>query len=410
MTTALPRYRRGFVEACLDGAAPAARAWIDNVDEVTRDRVAKLAADVDRDAAYPHASLEALAELGVFGMVVPEDFGGLGFGDGVAMLAVETIAAACASTAAIIMFHAQVVRRVVRHGSERLRRDDLPRLASGEWRGASAWSEPGAGADKSGMTSRLHHDGADWTVKALKTYTTGLEGADIVHALVGSTASDGTVSPTFVRVAVAAPHVETVEIYNLLGLRGSSTGTIRIDNAPVTGSDLLGELGSGRRLMGDNHTSGLNPGVLALGIGRAAFDATRRFVAGNLPGISGLGQSQAVRFVLTDLEVELGAAYAYAAQAARYVAWGAPGVQLDCTRFKLHATTRVAECVARAAQLCGAPGMTSDLPVERHLRDAHAVVAMGPANHLVRDQVAHQILASPEERERNGHEQQRIHR
>lgn len=393
MTAPLPGYRRGFVEACLDGAPAAARAWVTDLEAVTGDRVAKLAPEVDRDATYPHASLDALAEIGAFGVAAPEEAGGLAFGNAVAALAVETVAAACASTAAIVMFHTQVVQRIVRHGSEAQRREDLPRLATGQWRGASAWSEPGAGADKRGMSSRLHHDRRDWTVAALKTFTTGLEGAGIVHALVGSTAPDGTLTPTFVRVVARQPQVETVEIYNLIGLRGSSTGTIRIDNAPVTGADLLGELGSGRRLMADNHTSGMNPGMLALGIGRAAFEAARRFVTGSFPGTSDLRQSQTLRFALADLEIELGAAYAYAAQAVRYTTAQAPDVHLECTRFKVHATARLAACAARVVQLCGAAGMTSGLPVERHLRDAQAVVAMGPANHLVREQVADQILA-----------------
>jgi alkylation response protein AidB-like acyl-CoA dehydrogenase len=397
MTSVVPAYRRGFVEACLDGAPVSARQWIEELEAVTNDRVAPRAAEVDRDAAYPREQLDALARIGIFGMTAPEAAGGLGFSDAVAVLAVETIAAACASTAAIIMFHTQVVRRVVRHGSERQRCDDLPRLATGEWRGVSAWSEAGAGADKSDMKSRLHSDHSDWTVAAHKTYTSGLEGANIIHALVGSTGPDGRVLPTFVRVAVAAPQVEILDICDLVGLRGSSTGSVRIDHAPVTHVDLLGGLGSGRRLMADNHASGLNPGVLALGIGRAAFDVARRYVTSDMLGRSGLSQSQAVRFALSELEVELGAAYAYAAQAVRYAAAGASDVHLDCIRFKLHATARLAECVARAAQLCGAVGMTSELPVERHLRDAQAAVAMGPTNHLIREQVAHQILTNPDE-------------
>jgi alkylation response protein AidB-like acyl-CoA dehydrogenase len=273
-------YRRGFVEACLERAPAAARTWIADLEAVAVSRVAPAAAALDRDAGYPQAPLAALGELGVFGVAAPESAGGLGFGDGVAALAVETIAAACASTAAIVMFHTQVVRRVVRHGTQRQRQDDLPRLASGEWRGVSAWAEPGAGADKGAIRSRLHHGAGDWRMTALKTFVTGLEGADLVHVLVGTATRDGAIAPTFVRLAARSPHVRTVDIYDLVGLRGSSTGTMRIDDAPVTGADLLGELGSGRRLMADNHTAMLNPGC-----SRSASAARRSRRRGGSSGI-----------------------------------------------------------------------------------------------------------------------------
>jgi alkylation response protein AidB-like acyl-CoA dehydrogenase len=145
--------------------------------------------------------------------------------------------------------------------------------------------------------------------------------------------------------------------------------------------------------------------VLSLGIGRAAFETTRRFVR-DLPAGADRHQPQVTRFALADFEVELGTVYACAAQAVRHGVAGGTDGHLECTRFKLHATTHLAAAVARAAQLFGADGMTSRWCIERLFRDAQAVTAMGPANHLIREQVAQQILAAREEEESHDAEHQ----
>lgn len=389
-------YRRGFYRSCLAMAPPEAAAWMCQVRDVAESVVARHAPLVDRERAYPHQSLAALREVGGFGVAAPVSAGGLGYGDGVAALMVETVAAACPTTAAILMFHTQVVRRVERYGSPEQQRRDLPRLAAGCCVGASAWTEPGAGADKSSLQTQLEGADGEWTVSGIKTYCTGLEGAGLVHVLLGAAAGDGPPSPTFVRVPTDAAGFRITEIYDLMGLRGSSTGSFQLEQVPVSTDDLVGGIGEGSRLMQANHETCMNPGLLALGVARAAYEEAKRAVSGEWEGMRESSGFQNTRFTLADLEVRLGSAYAYAAQTIDYMHEGAPRMHVECSKVKLQATTTAADITAAAMQLCGARGATAPWPVERHFRDARATLLMGPANEMLRERIAGQLLTEKE--------------
>jgi alkylation response protein AidB-like acyl-CoA dehydrogenase len=394
MTQSLPSYRRGFVEACLAKAPPGAVDWLGRLDDVLSRVVAPLAPTVDRERAYPFQSLGALKEIGAMGVAAPAEVGGLDFGDAIAAMVVETVAAACPSTAAILMFHTQVVRRVRQHGTPRQKQEDLPRLARGEWMGASAWSELGAGADKSRLSTHLQGEPGKWLAVGEKAYCTGLEGAGIIHVLLGAPAANGALAPTFVRVRTGGPAVDLSEVYDLMGLRASSTGTVRLSGVPVTEEDVVGGLGQGMALMRANHESLMNPGLLALGIARAAYEEVKRATTGGWPGMHETIDYQNTRFSLADMELQIGSAYAYAAQCIRDVNAGRPELNVECSKVKVLASTMAAHLTAASLQLAGARGFTTPWPLERFFRDARATLLMGPTNEIIKEQIAKQIVGS----------------
>lgn len=387
-------YRQPFIDACVESAPPDAQDWFEQLDDVTRTIIAPAAVEADRRSAYPAASVRALRAIGAFGVNAPRSAGGLGFGDGVAALAIETVATSCASTAAVLMFHLQVTRRVVQCGS-RSQRDDLPRLASGEWLSSSAWTEAGAGADKSRLATRVEGPMDRWTITGDKTYCTGLEGAALIHVLAGVAQPDGIVAPTFVRVVRNAPGVDTSETYDLLGLRGSSTGTVRLRSVPVRHEDIVGAIGDGMRLMDANHDVLVNPGLLALGLARAAYEESKLVARGLRPGTPDLTQYQHTRFVLAQLEVQLTAAYAHAAHAVRCAAAGRPDSRLECLKVKVHASKMAGDVTATALQLCGSRAYATQWPLERHFRDARATSSMGPSTEVINERIAGYLMREP---------------
>lgn len=390
---ALRPYRKGFVDACLAAAPRHAQDWLIELDEVAARVVAMNAPGVDRQSIYPAESVLALRSIGAFGVAASTASGGLGFGNAVAALAVETVAAACPSTAAILMFHTQVLHRLERFGNAAQRRDDLPRLASGEWLASSAWSELGAGADKAGMQTRLDGEPDRRVVNGEKHYCTGLEGAELVHVLLGAPTAEGALAPTFVRVRTREKGVDTRQIYDLMGLRGSSTGTVRLEDVAVEEEAIIGQIGSGMRLMQANHETLMNPGLLSLGIARAAYEEVKLAVTGGWEGMRATTDYQHTRFMLSELEVKLGAAYAYAAQTVNYMSAGMPELHVECSKVKMHASTTAAEVTSAAMQLAGSRAFTVGCPLERHFRDARATLLMGPTNELIKERIATHVMA-----------------
>jgi len=390
--SALPGWRRGFVEACLALVGAEGSDWYQGFCKRVTAEIAPQAAHVDASGSYPRDGVAVLRESGVFGAALPVAQGGLGFGPSIASLAVETVAAACPSTAAVLMFHLQVILRLVRFGSPRQQEETLPRLVRGEWMGASAWTEASSGADKSRLTTRLHQGPQGWRLDGAKTYCTGLEGAQVVHALVAVPDAAGAPVPSFIQVTTDTPGVAIEEIYPLLGMRGSSTGTIRFDDVVATPADLVGEVGGGRRMMANSHEVCVNPGLLALGIAAASYSELLASVTGANGSMVDSTGFQHTRLTLAGLEMQLGSAYAYAAQAVRYAASDITQKNLECLRSKVQASETATALTSGAMQLVGSRAFRSGHPLERHFRDARATSLMGPCTEVVKEQVAASIL------------------
>ena len=169
-------YRSGFVNRCLENITDEARIWYDQLEELCQSVVKRHAKEVDAKGIYPKESVNALKKFGAFSVSAPKEYGGLGFGPSVAALVVETVASVCPSTSAILMFHFQVVNRMLNFGNAKQKREDLPKLASGEWLGGSAWSELNAGADKTNTLTRLFGNSIHKKINGEKHFCTGLEG------------------------------------------------------------------------------------------------------------------------------------------------------------------------------------------------------------------------------------------
>jgi alkylation response protein AidB-like acyl-CoA dehydrogenase len=379
-----------FVGACLAGSPDNATAFLSRLDQVIADVVAPAATAVDQDAAHPRLSLDALTDIGVTGVLVPAEYGGLGYGSALAALVVERVAHACASTAAILMFHYQVVNRTLDFASPARREDDLVAFAKGAL-AASAWTEPGTTRDKGNLRTSLTDSGPGLVVDGAKTFCTGLRSAAVIDVLL-SARLDGAAGPTFVRVDSSNAGAEIAEVYPMLGLRGTGTGTLRLRSVPVTRADVLHGVGTGRTLMTRNHQAPLNPGLLALGIAAAAFDAARGLCAGQAPGVPARDGSPAVRAALAETAVQLEATYAYAAALIREMTAAPERAYVSAGKLKVQATRTAETVTRRLLPAVGSSGFLAAFPLERYLRDAQATALMGPANELCLDRVAADVL------------------
>jgi len=378
-------YRNDFVNTCLETAPEQALEWLHQLEDVTEQVIKPKASLVDAEGVYPKEAINALKEIGAFGVMAPKSYGGVEFGKAMAALAVETVASACPSTAAILMFHYQVLNRIMEFGSARQKEEHLPELASGRCLGGSAWSELEAGADKANIQTKLETTSDRRLINGEKNFCTGLEGLGIIHVLLGVPQNGHGIAPTFVSVKANAAGVKLIPMPKLMGLRGSSTGSVHLNDVAVMEGDIIDSIGAGMKLMRSNHEFLMNPGLIALGISRALYEEVKKAVTGKWVGMRDMTGYQNTRFGISDIEMKISSAYSFGAQTIRYMEQGVEDIFIECLKFKAYATAEVTEISSVALQLVGARGFVGDWPIEKLFRDARATLLMGPSNEVIKE-------------------------
>ncbi len=213
----------------------------DTARDFATNQVAPTAAARDKEHRFPLAEFKAAAELGFAGMLVPEEYGGSGLGTLGQAIVVEEISRACASTGVTISVHNGLVTGpVVRFGTEDQKRQYLPKLASGEWLGAYALSEAGAGSDAAALACKATRDGDGWVLDGPKLWITSGNEAQLI--IVFARAEQGV---TAFLVETDVPGLSVGKVEEKLGIRSSSTVEINLDGVRIPGDRVLGEVGKG---------------------------------------------------------------------------------------------------------------------------------------------------------------------
>ncbi|HEX2051349.1 MAG TPA: acyl-CoA dehydrogenase family protein [Actinomycetota bacterium] len=353
--------------------------------------LAEAAATADAHGRPDESALRALRESDLLGTVIPAEYGGRGEDVVVANRRIAEVASADPSTAIILFQHYAVSARILEWGTEDQRERILPKLASGEWLAASAWSETGAGAAKRNLQTRgVRLPDGSWKLDGAKSFTTGAGLAQIYLVLVqtGDAGDDdgvyGASGQTFFLVESDRPGVEADTSLDLTGMRGSSTGFVQLHDCVVPPDAVLGPLGEAPRVIAGVRKSGLTLGAVSLGIAQAAYDLAVSHARGR-----GMLEQQTVRRRLVNMHMRVEAVRSVVERASRRDADN-PGV---VTLFsKIFASETSEEICRDAQQLLGSMSFVRGSAIDRLSRDARAVSLMGPTNELSRDIVAGETL------------------
>lgn len=351
------------------------------------DVLAKHAAAAD-EAGEPAAEvLAALRNSPVPGLVVPVEYGGAGADALETNRTIARIARHDPSTAIIAFQHLAVCSRIAEWGDDAQRAELLPKLASGEWLAASAWSESGAGAAKKNLATIADElPGGGWTVSGGKAFTTGAGITDVYLVLAQSTpvAEDdsayGSSGQSFFLVPATDPGIEPDLSLDLVGMRASATGFVELKDCRLGPEALLGPRDTASTIIAGVRQSGATLGAVSAGIAEAAWDLG--FQAARRKSLLGL---QAVRHRLVDLRGQVESARALVERAGRREGADPGEVTLHS---KIHASQVAEDVVAGIARLLGSAGYVVTNPVNRMARDARAVALMGPTNDLSRELVS----------------------
>jgi acyl-CoA dehydrogenase len=365
----------------------------DAVREFAQSTVKRYAADVDRDHRFPREAIDGAREIDLMGMLIPAEYGGAGLDHLAFTICVEELARACASTSVIVDVHNSVGSEpILLFGTEEQKRAWLPRLASGEVLGAFALTEPASGSDAAALQTTARRVGAEWVLSGTKVFISniGEAGVYLVFARTGPEPRAAGVS-AFI-VPGDSDGLRIGQVFKKMGLNGSPTGELLLEEVRVTASGLLHHEGGGFAVAMRALDSGrIGISGQALGIADAALSEAIEYTAQREQFERPLNAQQGVEFMLADMATRLTAGRQMAYHAAVLCMERRPFTR-EASMAKLFCTDAAMDIAIEGVQLAGDHGYVADLPFERHFRDAKALQIYEGSNQVQRMVIARQLL------------------
>lgn len=347
------------------------RQLLESVEALCRDEIAPRAAAYDRSAECPWDNIQAINALGLNAMFVPEEYGGAGLSYAAYLACAREISAACAATGSIWATNFHAMKPLVDFGSEEQKRRLLPRIAAGGI-GALCITEPTAGSDATGMTTRFTPVGDEIVVSGGKTFISNGSIADL-YLVFGkwSELGDGRNAISALILEKGTPGLSVLRLEDKMGLRAQPTAALAFADCRVPRDNLLGQPGDGLPLL----LAALNksrPSIAAhaLGIARVAFADAVAYINERRQSGRRIIEFQGIQFLLADLATDLALCEAWLWHVARLVDGGADNIAIEASMLKLRASDLAMRVATEAVQLHGGYGYIKDYRVERLFRDA----------------------------------------
>ncbi len=363
--------------------------------EFANSRIAPEADRHNREGRFPREIVKELGRMGFMGMVVPESYGGSAAGNFALVLALEEINRACASTGVTMSVQNSLVNAPLVHwGSDYIKERYLPKLATGEFLGAYALSEPGSGSDAASLVTSAVRDGNEYVLNGTKNFiTTGLE-ADVVVALVRTDTSHKTRGITAFVIEKEWKGFSVGKKEDKLGLRASSTVQLVFEDLRVPATNILGEVGSGFKIAMHTLDGGrIGIAAQAVGIAQACLEASIKYAEEREAFDQQIGKFQAVQWKIADMAMNIEAARLLVYNAARLKDEKLPHGK-EAAMAKLFASKTANEAAREAVQIHGGAGYLEDFPVERYFRDARITEIYEGTSEIQRLVIARHLLSN----------------
>ena len=330
-----------------------------------------IAAELDEQERFPFELIPKMGEIGLLGIPVAEEFGGVGMGTLEYVMAVEEISKACASTGVTISAQTSLCCWLIEHfGTQEQKEKYLPDLATGEKLGAFGLTEPNAGTDAAMQRTTAEDKGDHWLLNGSKVFITNGEVADVyvVFAMTDKAAGNKGISAFLLEKGMEGFSFGSHE--KKMGIRASSTCELVFEDVKVPKENLLGELNKGFQIAMMTLDGGrIGIAAQALGIAQGAIDETVKYVKDRVQFGRPISKFQNTQFMLAEMQTRVDAARMLVYRAAAIKDAGEP-YSSEAAMAKLFASETAREVTWRAVQLFGGYGYTRDYPVERMMRDA----------------------------------------
>jgi alkylation response protein AidB-like acyl-CoA dehydrogenase len=362
--------------------------------ELARRVLVPIAAQLDRDAVFPAPALLELARAGLMGVNVAERYGGSEAGVVAYSLALQEVAAACASTAVTMAVTNMVAEVIAAWGTEEQRQRYLPGLCSGALvAGSFALSETGAGSDPGAMTTRADRTGDGWLLNGAKQWITSGDRAGVLVVWARTGEAAGTRGISCFLLEPGTPGFSVTRHEDKLGLRASSTVSLAFDGCQLPDSALLGGEGQGFKVAMMALDGGrIGIASQALGIARAAQGESVAYAKQRVQFGQAIAEFQAIQWMIADSETELAGAELLALRAA-WLKENKQPFSREAAIAKLNASEAAFRICDRNLQIHGGAGYVRDFPAERHVRDVRVTRIYEGTSEIQRLVIARAALA-----------------
>jgi len=360
--------------------------------EVAKEKIEPHAAEWDREHRFPRELFTDLAELGLMGVCIPEEYGGAGADFVSYVLVLEELSRADAGVGVTVAVHTSAVTLpILGFGTDEQRSRFVPPLARGETLGAFALTEPEAGSDAGSLRTSAREDGDGWRISGAKQWITN--GSQAGTFLLFARTDPDTPGPKGVSAFVLdADHVRITREEEKLGLNSSVTSDLVVEDALVGRDRLLHEEGKGFEVAMTTLDGGrIGIAAQALGIAQAAYDAARAYALERRQFGKRIGDFQAIQWKLADMATEIDAARLLVYRAAWLREQGRPHGE-EGAKAKLFASETARRQTGEAIQILGGYGYTKEFPVERYYRDAKITEIYEGTSEIQRLVIARSVL------------------
>jgi alkylation response protein AidB-like acyl-CoA dehydrogenase len=365
---------------------------IETVRRFVTNEVIPVASELEHHDRFPTDIVHQMRELGLFGVTIPEEYGGLGLDLLTYIGVIEELAYGWMSLTGIVNTHTMAATLIMAQGNDEQKRRWLPVLASGDRRGALSLSEPDAGSDTRNISCRATRDGDEYVINGTKAWVTNGERSSLV--VLAARTEEGISAfivekepgPTFGGITVS-------KNVSKLGYKGVETVEMSYVDHRVPATNLIGQLGRGLpQILGVLEVGRINIAARAVGVARAAFDAALHYAQERETFGKPIGEHQAIQLKLADMATRLQAARLLTRDAAERKMAGLR-CDVEAGMAKLFASETALEVATESMRIHGGVGYTTDLPVERYYRDAPLMVIGEGTNEIQRLVIARGLMA-----------------
>lgn len=372
--------------------SPDQRALYETVRDFAQKELAPKAEEIDEKESYNESAFRKMGDLGVLGITASEEYGGAGQGAVAATLVMQAFGEACASTALSYLAHSMLcVNNLHENASPAQNKKYLPKLISGEHFGAMAMTEPGAGSDALGMTTRAVRKGAKYVLNGTKTYITNGPIADtfVVYARTGEAKKQ---ISTFI-VEKGFPGFSVGKKLRKMGMRGSPTSELIFENCEVPVENLVGEENASvSHMMKNLNIERITISGISLGIAEASVNYSARYAKERTQFGTPIAQFQMIQERLAEMKTNLDAGEALVYLCAERFDKGQGAMMSLGAESKLFSAQMATKVGLDAIQILGGYGYMKEYPVERYMRDAKLMEIGAGTNEVMRLLVAKELL------------------
>ncbi|GAB4221362.1 MAG: acyl-CoA dehydrogenase [Spirochaetes bacterium] len=351
----------------------------------------------DRTHEFPWEHVKKLGEMGMMGVVYPEEYGGSGMDYLTYAIAVEEISRGCASTGVIVSAHNSLCLSPIYYfGTEQQKKKYLPKLCSGEWIGCFGITEPNAGSDAAGTKTTAEFKNGKWVLNGTKNFITNGGVASVAVVMAVTEKGVGHKGLSMFIVEKGTPGFSVGKTEDKLGICASSTTELVFENCEIPEENLLGKKGDGFKIA--MHTlDGGRVGIAAqaLGIAQAAMDAAVKYSLERVQFNQPIARQQAIQWMIADMATEIQAARLLTYQAAMLIGSGPDRRRYskNAAMAKLFASEASHRATHKALQIFGGYGYIKDYPAERFYRDSRITEIYEGTSEIQRLVIASNVLS-----------------